>query len=173
MTVWLTGIPSAGKSTLARGVARLLREQGRRTEILDGDEIRQALSPGLAFTKEDRDQNVRRIGFVAQLLARNGVIVLAPVIAPYADSRAAVREHHQSRGTPYYEVYVSTPVEVCASRDVKGLYAAQRAGRISHLTGVDDPYEVPVDPDLEIRAHLQSVEESVGLLYAALRRQPA
>lgn len=83
---------------------------------------------------------MRRIGFVAQLLARNGVIVLAPVIAPYADSRAAVREHRRSRGTPYYEVYVSTPVEVCASRDVKGLYAAQRAGRISHLTGVVDPY---------------------------------
>ncbi|WP_079110161.1 adenylyl-sulfate kinase [Streptomyces roseifaciens] len=167
-TIWLTGLPSAGKTTIARALAGRLHDEGHRVEVLDGDEIREFLSAGLGFSREDRDTNVRRIGFVAQLLAAHGVKVLVPVIAPYADSREAVRKHHQERGTGYLEVHVATPVEVCSVRDVKGLYARQAAGEISGLTGVDDPYEAPADPDLRIEAHGQSVAESAGALHALL-----
>jgi adenylylsulfate kinase len=167
-TVWLTGLPSAGKTTLAHALAEKLRAEGRRVEVLDGDEIREFLSAGLGFTREDRHTNVTRIGYVAELLARNGVLALAPVIAPYADSREAVRKRHQAEGTAYLEVHVATPVEVCSVRDVKGLYAKQAAGELSGLTGVDDPYEVPADPDLRIESHTQSVDESAAALYALL-----
>ncbi|MFD8353810.1 adenylyl-sulfate kinase, partial [Streptomyces coelicoflavus] len=133
-TVWLTGLPSAGKSTLARAVAQRLRVAGRRVEVLDGDEIRAFLSAGLGFGRADRHTNVQRIGFVAELLARNGVTALVPVIAPYADSRDAVRGRHEANGTAYVEVHVATPVEVCSVRDVKGLYAKQAAGELTGLT---------------------------------------
>ncbi|MFE0048246.1 adenylyl-sulfate kinase, partial [Streptomyces albireticuli] len=123
---------------------------------------------GLGFSREDRDTNVRRIGFVAELLARHGVNVLVPVIAPYADTREAVRKHHQEHGTAYLEVHVATPVEVCSVRDVKGLYAKQAAGEISGLTGVDDPYEEPAAPDLRIEAHGTSVAESAAVLHRLL-----
>ncbi|MCA6090639.1 adenylyl-sulfate kinase [Streptomyces sp. SCA3-4] len=167
-TVWLTGLPSAGKTTIARALAARLRDEGRRVEVLDGDEIREFLSAGLGFSREDRDVNVRRIGFVAQLLASHGVTVLVPVIAPYADAREEVRKRHQAQGTGYAEVHVATPVDVCSARDVKGLYARQAAGELAGLTGVDDPYEVPADPDLRIAAHEQGVGESVAALYALL-----
>ncbi|MEV5239741.1 adenylyl-sulfate kinase [Streptomyces cinnamoneus] len=167
-TVWLTGLPSAGKTTIARALAARLRDEGRRVEVLDGDEIREFLSAGLGFSREDRDVNVRRIGFVAQLLASHGVTVLVPVIAPYADAREEVRGRHQAQGTGYVEVHVATPVDVCSARDVKGLYARQAAGELAGLTGVDDPYEVPADPDLRIAAHEQGVGESVAALYALL-----
>ncbi|MCZ7456166.1 adenylyl-sulfate kinase [Streptomyces sp. WMMC940] len=159
-TIWLTGLPSAGKTTIARELAARLEAEGRRVQLLDGDEIREYLSAGLGFSREDRHTNVRRIGFVAELLASHGVLVLAPVIAPYADSREAVRKRHQREGTAYVEVHVATPVEVCAVRDVKGLYAKQAAGEISGLTGVDDPYEAPKAPDLRIESQNQSVAES-------------
>ncbi|MBA0052084.1 adenylyl-sulfate kinase [Streptomyces sp. AJS327] len=167
-TVWLTGLPSAGKTTIARALAERLAAEGRRVEVLDGDEIRTFLSAGLGFTRGDRDTNVQRIGFVAELLASHGVTVLVPVIAPYADSREAVRERHRAEGTGYLEVHVATPVEVCSQRDVKGLYARQAAGEISGLTGVDDPYEPPASPDLRIAAHQQSVPESAEALRALL-----
>lgn len=167
-TVWLTGLPSAGKTTLAHGLAGRLRAEGHRVEVLDGDEMREFLSAGLGFGREDRHTNVQRIGFVAELLASNGVKVLVPVIAPYADSRAAVRERHRREGTVYLEVHVATPVEVCSARDVKGLYAKRAAGEISGLTGVDDPYEEPEGPDLRIESHRQTVEESARTLYALL-----
>ncbi|WP_051967691.1 adenylyl-sulfate kinase [Kitasatospora mediocidica] len=167
-TVWLTGLPSAGKTTLALALADRLRAEGHRVEVLDGDEIREFLSKGLGFSKEDRHTNVTRIGFVAEKLAAHGVKVLAPVIAPYADSRAAVRERHAVEGTEFLEVHVATPVELCSERDVKGLYAKQAAGEISHLTGVDDPYEAPENPDLRILTHTQSVAESAADLHALL-----
>jgi adenylylsulfate kinase len=167
-TVWLTGLPSAGKTTIARELAGRLRTQGHRVEVLDGDEIREFLSAGLGFSREDRHTNVQRIGFVAELLASHGVLALVPVIAPYADSREAVRKRHASEGTTYLEVHVATPVDVCSARDVKGLYAKQAAGEISGLTGVDDPYEEPVAPDLVIESHTQSVQESASALHALL-----
>ncbi|MGW0366977.1 adenylyl-sulfate kinase [Streptomyces sp. NPDC002990] len=167
-TVWLTGLPSAGKTTIAYALAERLRAEGHRVEVLDGDEIREFLSAGLGFSREDRHTNVQRIGFVAELLAGNGVKALVPVIAPFADSREAVRKRHAAEGTPYLEVHVATPVEVCSERDVKGLYAKQAAGEISGLTGVDDPYEAPETPDLRIESHTQTVRESASALHALL-----
>lgn len=167
-TVWLTGLPSAGKTTIAYELAGRLREEGHRVEVLDGDEIREFISAGLGFSREDRHTNVQRIGFLAELLARNGVKALVPVIAPYADSREAVRGRHQENGTTYVEVHVATPVEVCSVRDVKGLYAKQAAGELTGLTGVDDPYEAPESPDLRIESHTQTVRESAAALHALL-----
>ncbi|MFD9241233.1 adenylyl-sulfate kinase [Streptomyces sp. NPDC059556] len=167
-TIWLTGLPSAGKTTIAYELAGRLREEGHRVEVLDGDEIREFLSAGLGFSREDRHTNVQRIGFVAELLASNGVKALVPVIAPYEDSREAVRKRHASEGTPYVEVHVATPVDVCSVRDVKGLYAKQKAGEISGLTGVDDPYDEPRNPDLRIESHTQTVQESAAQLHALL-----
>jgi adenylylsulfate kinase len=170
-TVWLTGLPSAGKSTLAHALAELLRAQGRLVEVLDGDEVRANLTTGLGFSREDRDTNVTRVGWVAELLARNGVIVLVPVIAPYAEARSAVRSHHDAGSTPYIEVHVATPLDVCEGRDVKGLYARQRAGDLRGLTGVDDPYEPPVSPELRLDTTHRPLEDSVGALLALLDGQ--
>ncbi|MBY8818704.1 adenylyl-sulfate kinase [Streptomyces cinereoruber] len=167
-TIWLTGLPSAGKTTIAYELAGRLRDEGHRVEILDGDEIREFLSAGLGFTREDRHTNVQRIGFVAELLASHGVKVLVPVIAPYSDSREAVRKRHHAEGTAFVEVHVATPVDVCSVRDVKGLYAKQAAGEISGLTGVDDPYEAPEAPDLRIESQNQTVQESAAQLHALL-----
>nr|WP_172384929.1 adenylyl-sulfate kinase [Streptomyces sp. MNP-20] len=167
-TVWLTGLPSAGKTTIAYELARTLRERGRAVEVLDGDAIREFLSAGLGFSRADRDTNVQRIGFVAELLARNGVLALVPVIAPFADSREAVRKRHQSGGTAYLEVHVATPVEVCSVRDVKGLYAKQAAGELSGLTGVDDPYEEPESPDLRVESQDQTVQQSAAAVLGLL-----
>jgi adenylylsulfate kinase len=164
-TVWLTGLPSSGKSTIAGGVAERLRADGHRVEILDGDEIRRNLTADLGFSRADREQNVGRIGFVAMLLARNGVTVLVPVIAPYAASRDRVRALHDDAGLGFTEVHVAAPVEVCADRDVKGLYAKQRAGKLTGLTGVDDPYEEPADPELRLSTHLQPISASITAVY--------
>jgi len=167
-TVWLTGLPSAGKSTIAVALAERLRGEGRHVELLDGDVLRAHLTADLGFSRSDRDINVQRVGFVARLLARNGVIVLVPVIAPYATARALVRSEHDADGTAFVEVHVATPLELCAERDVKGLYAKQRAGELSGLTGVDDPYEVPSDPELRLDTQGLSVEESAAQVLAAL-----
>ncbi len=165
-TVWLTGLPSAGKTTVATAVAERLRARGRRVEVLDGDAVREHLSAGLGFSRADRDTNVARIGFVAELLARNGVLVLAAVISPYAAARDAVRARHDAGATPFVEVHVATPVEICSVRDVKGLYAKQRAGEISGLTGVDDVYEAPTAPELVLQP--ESLDASVDAVLAAL-----
>jgi adenylylsulfate kinase len=149
LTVWLTGLPSAGKSTIAELVAEELRVHGEaRVEILDGDVVRTHLSKGLGFSREDRDENIRRIGFVAGLLARHGVTVLVAVVSPYQQARDEVRAVHNV-GT-FLEVHVATPVDVCSERDVKGLYRKQREGHLRGLTGVDDPYEAPPTPELRI-----------------------
>ena len=166
VTIWFTGLPSSGKTTLAHALAKRLADEGYdRVEVLDGDLAREHLTKGLGFSREDRAENVRRIGWVASLLARNGVVVLASVISPYRDDRDAVREMHGER---FVEVHVATPLEVCAERDVKGLYAKQRAGELSGLTGVDDPYEPPLRPEVVVPTHQQSVDESVELLWRSL-----
>ena len=167
-TVWLTGLPSAGKSTIARALADRLRAEGHRVELLDGDELRTHLTADLGFSRSDRDTNVQRVGFVARLLARNGIIVLVPVIAPYAAARAKVRSEHDVDGTTFVEVHVATPLELCAERDVKGLYAKQRAGELSGLTGVDDPYEVPQSPELRLDTQDLTVDEAATEVHAAL-----
>ncbi|WP_405951122.1 adenylyl-sulfate kinase [Streptomyces prunicolor] len=167
-TVWLTGLPSAGKTTIAQHLGERLRAEGHRVEVLDGDEVRRFLSAGLGFSREDRNTNVQRIGLVSEVLARNGVLSLVPVIAPYADSREAVRKRHEASATPYIEVHVATPVEVCSDRDVKGLYARQAAGHLTGLTGVDDPYEPPTDPALTLPTQTQSPRESADAVYAVL-----
>ena len=169
-TLWLTGLPSAGKTTLAVLLAERLRADGVDVEVLDGDEVRTHLSAGLGFSRADRDTHVDRIGFVAELLARHGVVVLVPVIAPYAEAREKVRRHHQDNGSTLLQVHVSTAVQVCAERDVKGLYAKAFRGEITSMTGVDDPYEVPLHPDLRIDT--ASVDEigAVGQLLDLLTR---
>lgn len=167
-TVWLTGLPSAGKTTIAAAVAERLRAEGHRVELLDGDEVRTNLTADLGFDRADRIENVRRVGYVAHLLARHGVKVLVPVIAPYAESRKAVRDRHADAGTPYLEVHVAAPVEVCAGRDVKGLYARQRTGELRGLTGVDDPYEPPEAPEVRLPTDVQTPEESAAAVHAAL-----
>ncbi|CAA9325118.1 MAG: Adenylylsulfate kinase [uncultured Frankineae bacterium] len=171
-TVWLTGLPSAGKTTLATALAARLHERGvSGVENLDGDEVREFLSRGLGFSREDRDTNVLRIGWVAATLAKHGVLVLASVISPYAATRQAVRALHDARGAAFLEVHVATPVEVCSERDVKGLYARQRAGDLQGLTGVDAPYEAPTAPDARVPTHEQSLEQSVDQLLAVLQER--
>jgi adenylylsulfate kinase len=162
-TVWFTGLPSAGKSTIAHALAERLTESGHRVQVLDGDEVRPYLSSDLGYSKEARDTNVARIGWVARLLASHGVVVLVPVIAPYAAARDAVRQSHEAAGVPFSEVYVSTPLPVAESRDVKGLYARARRGEISGMTGIDDPYEPPVAAELVIDTAQTDLASAVSL----------
>ena len=167
-TVWLTGLSGAGKSTVAEALAARLHG---RVELLDGDEVREFLSKGLGFSREDRDTNVLRIGWVASTLAKHGVLVLAAVISPYAETRQAVRDLHTKHGADFLEVHVATPVEVCEERDVKGLYAKQRAGEMTGLTGVDSPYEAPTAPEVVVPTHQQSLDASVEQLLGVLRER--
>ncbi|QNK80920.1 adenylyl-sulfate kinase [Nakamurella sp. PAMC28650] len=164
MTLWLTGLPSAGKTTLAFGLAERLVAAGVDVEVLDGDEVRTHLSAGLGFSRADRDTHVDRIGFVAELLASHGVVVIVPVIAPYSEARKKVRAHHRDAGTGFALVHVSTALEVCAVRDVKGLYARAFRGEITSMTGVDDPYEVPRTPELRIDTAVVGQAAAVGRL---------
>jgi adenylylsulfate kinase len=168
--VWLTGLPSSGKTTLARALEKRLLDAGHRVEVLDGDVVRTHLTRDLGFSREDRDENVRRIGYVAHLLSRNGVVALCPVISPYRAARDEVRELHAGR---FLEVHVSTPMEVCAGRDVKGLYARQRAGEIAGLTGVDDPYEPPLSPEVVVPTHTLDLDASVDAIWPVLQAKVA
>jgi adenylylsulfate kinase len=175
-TLWFTGLPSAGKSTIAHTLAERLTGGGRRVQVLDGDEVRPYLSAGLGYSREDRDRNVQRIGWVARLLARHGVVVLVPVIAPYAAARESVRADHATAGVPFAEIYVSTSLEVAESRDVKGLYAKARRGELTGMTGVDDPYERPDRPELVLdtaRVDLATAVERTASLLAAITEEPA
>jgi len=167
VTVWFTGLPSSGKTTITRALERRLTVAGFPVETLDGDVVRTHLTRDLGYSRDDRDENVRRVGFVAELLSRHGVVVLCSLISPYRAARDEVRARHLGR---FFEVYVSTPPEVCAQRDVKGLYARARSGEVTGMTGVDDPYEPPLAPELEVPAHLQTLEESVESVWNALHR---
>ncbi len=167
LTVWLTGLPSAGKTTIANGLAERLTQAGYPVEVLDGDCVRKVLGPELGYSREDRDRNVRRVGYVAELLSRHGVVVVCALVSPYRSTRDAVRAEHEGR---FFEVLVATPPSVCAERDVKGLYASQSAGDMNGLTGVDDPYEPPLDPDVVVPTHTQTVAESVQTVWDALPR---
>lgn len=161
-TLWFTGLPSSGKSTIAHALADELRADGLDVHVLDGDDVRPYLSKGLGFSREDRITNVTRIGFVARLLASHGVVVLVPVIAPYAEARDAVRKDHEAFNVPYAEIFVSTSLEVTEQRDVKGLYAKARRGEISGMTGIDDPYEKPTNAELVIDTAEVALPESVA-----------
>ncbi len=167
-TLWMTGLSGAGKSTLTGHLAGLLRERGCRVELLDGDEVRTHLSKGLSFSKEDRDINVRRIGYVARLLARNGVISLTAAISPYQEVRAEVRAEHARESVPFVEVYAQASVEALAERDVKGLYKKALAGEIAHFTGITDPYEPPASPDITVHTDRDTVEQSLAQIVAYL-----
>ncbi len=169
-TLWFTGLSGAGKTTISEKVSQELKQRGHLVELLDGDIIRKNLTRGLGFSKTDRDENVQRIGFVAHLLCRNGVYALVAAISPYADSRQKIKD---LIGDRFIEIYVNSPIEICEARDVKGLYKKARSGEIKNFTGIDDPYEPPVNPDLECRTDLETIEESVAkvLNLLALRSQ--
>lgn len=157
-TLWLTGLSGAGKTTIALGLEQQLRERGVRIERLDGDVVREGLTRDLGFSKEDRDKNIERVTFVAKLLSRNGVSVIASFISPYRAARQIARE----QTTNFIEVFVSAPLEVCAARDVKGLYAKALAGELKNFTGVDDPYETPESPEITVHTDRETVEQSVA-----------
>ncbi|MBD2486568.1 adenylyl-sulfate kinase [Aulosira sp. FACHB-615] len=158
ITIWLTGLSGAGKTTICQFLETELRSQEYKLEVLDGDVIRQNLSKGLTFSKEDRDENIRRIGFVAHLLTRNNVIVIVAAISPYR----AVREEVKAKIGDFIEVYVNAPLEVCEQRDIKGLYKKARAGEIKNFTGIDDIYEVPLTPDVECKTNQETIAQSAS-----------
>ena len=167
LTIWLTGLSGAGKSTIAGHLSIALRERGLPVEVLDGDVVRTNLSKGLGFSKEDRDTNIRRIGFVSELLTRNGVVVIVAAISPYREVRDEVRE----RIGDFLEVYVRCPIDVLTERDTKGLYRKALAGELDNFTGVSDPYEEPLAAEVVIDSHRESVDESVQRVLEAVLAQ--
>ena len=164
--VWFTGLPSAGKSTLAQQLQKALRRRGLGVEVLDGDEVRKRLTKGLGFSKEDRDENIRRITYVAHLLARNGTVAITAAISPYR----AIRDEARGEINRFVEVYVKCPLEVCIQRDVKGLYRRALAGEIPNFTGVSDPYEEPLRPEVTIETDRVSPEVGVERILAVLEQ---
>lgn len=163
-TVWFTGLPSAGKTTIATLLAGHLRERGCRVELLDGDECRRNLSAGLGYSRQDRDANIKRIAYVCKLLARHGVVAIAAAISPYR----AARERARAELGRFVEVYVKCPVQVCIARDVKGLYRRALAGEIPNFTGVSDPYEEPLSPEVVLETDKESAHESLARLVRRL-----
>ena len=154
-TLWFTGLSGAGKSTLSQAVADELKKRGRNVERLDGDEIRQRLSHGLGFSKEDRDENIRRIGFVARLLSRNGAVAIAAAISPYREVRDEIRRGHDA---PFVEVFVECPIDTLVKRDPKGLYARALRGEIQNFSGISDPYEPPSAPEITVHTGRETAE---------------
>lgn len=157
LTLWFTGLSGAGKTTISQGVYLELKQRGCRVDVLDGDEIRTNLCKGLGFSKEDRDENIRRIGFVASLLNRNQVIVIVAAISPYQAARDEVRQLNHN----FVEVYVKASLETCEKRDVKGLYAKARAGQMKNFTGIDDPYEPPLNPEIICYTEEENIQDCV------------
>lgn len=166
VTLWLTGFSGAGKTTIAKGLESEFKARNCLVEVLDGDLIRSYLSPDLGFSKKDRDTNVRRIGFVATLLSKNGVVAITSVISPYR----AIRDEIRMMSKNFIEVYVNAPLEVCEDRDVKGLYAMARSGKIKGFTGIDDPYEEPINPEIVCYTAKESIEESITKVVTELER---
>lgn len=164
--LWFTGLSGAGKTTISKIVAEKLEKRGCKVEILDGDIVRENLSKGLTFSKEDRDINIRRIGFVAHLLSRNGVVGITAAISPYKAVRNEIREMYEN----FIEVYINAPLEVCEQRDVKGLYAKARAGEIKNFTGIDDPYEPPDNPEITCCTDKENLDESVAHVISSLEK---
>lgn len=163
-TLWFTGLSGSGKTTLARAVERILRDRGLKVEVLDGDIVRTNLSKGLGFSKEDRDTNIKRIGFVCKLLSRNGVVAIGSAISPYREVRDFVRRDIGR----FVEVYCRCPLDVLVERDVKGLYAKALAGEIANFTGVSDPYEEPLNPEVVADTDKETPEQSVAKILAKL-----
>lgn len=167
-TIWLTGLPSSGKSTIGFSLEHALVQQGRLAYVLDGDNIRHGLNKNLGFSAEDRAENIRRIGEVAKLFADAGVITITSFVSPYHADRDAVRKLHDDAKMTFIEVFVDTPVDLCAERDPKGLYKKARAGEIKNFTGVSDPYEAPTKPELTLKTADMKLEECVATLAAHL-----
>jgi adenylylsulfate kinase len=165
--LWLTGLSGAGKSTIANAVAPSLADRGHRVEVLDGDEVRTNLCQGLGFSREDRDTNIARIGYVAGKLAKHGVAVVVAAISPYREARDKVRAGVDN----FVEVHVAAPVSTCVERDVKGLYAKALAGEIKNFTGVSDPYEAPLEPQITLHTERETVQESVAAVLAWLEAE--
>jgi adenylylsulfate kinase len=166
VTVWFTGLPCSGKTTIADRVAEVLRKRGLKVERLDGDTVRKGLTSDLGFSKKDRDENIKRVTFVAKLLTRNDVIVLATFVSPYRERRRLTREEIGS----FMEVYTRCSLEECMKRDVKGMYRKAMAGEIKDFTGVDDPYEEPENPELILDTDKETVEESARKVLEKMRR---
>jgi adenylylsulfate kinase len=169
-TIWFTGLPSAGKSTLAFTVEHVLIQRGQLAYCLDGDNIRHGLNKNLGFSQEDREENIRRIGEVAKLFADAGVVTMTSFISPYRADRDRARKLHDEAGIRFFEVYVNTPIEVCEQRDPKGLYKKARAGELKQFTGVDDPYEAPLHPELTIDAEKSTPQEASVLVLEYLAK---
>jgi adenylyl-sulfate kinase len=167
-TLWFTGLSGSGKSTLAAYLTPKLLDLGKKVEILDGDEVRENLSKGLGFSKEDRDTNIRRIGFVANLLARNGVVAITAAISPYKSIRNELRAKAQA---PFVEVFVHCPLDVLEDRDTKGLYKKAKAGIIKNFTGISDPYEAPESPEVVVDTSKETIEESATRILKFLHYQ--
>ncbi len=163
-TIWFTGLSGAGKSTLANLIAEDLRARGMKVEILDGDVVRTNLSKGLGFSKEDRDTNIRRIGWVCEVLSRNGVVAIAAAISPYRE----IRDELRGKIANFVEIYVEAPIDVLAERDVKGLYKKALAGEIKNFTGVSDPYEPPLNPEIVCNSATETVEQSRAKIMSRL-----
>jgi adenylylsulfate kinase len=170
-TLWFTGLSGSGKSTIAFTLEHVLAQRGHLAYVLDGDNIRHGLNKNLGFSAEDREENIRRIGEVAKLFADCGVITMTSFISPYRKDRDRVRALHVGSGLPFIEIHVNTPIETCEQRDPKGLYKKARAGQLKNFTGIDDPYEPPLSPELTIDATNISPQEATILLLQYLEKQ--
>lgn len=165
-TLWFTGLPSSGKSTLARMVESRLTQMGFHTEVLDGDEVRLRLSKGLGFSKEDRDENIRRISYVANIITRCGGVAITCAISPYRE----IRDEARKEIGRFVEIYVRCPIEECIKRDVKGLYKRAISGEIPNFTGISDPYEEPLSPEITLETNIETMDESIEKILGALKK---